>query len=84
MLLLYTDGIIEAPNRLGELYGEERLEACLRSSGPRPNEVAERLLRSVDQHAADVTVRDDLTLFICQRAFGTERSLQPRRRAMRP
>jgi phosphoserine phosphatase RsbU/P len=79
-LVLYTDGIIEAPNTSGELYGEARLEACLALAGTRPNQIAQDILRSVDEHATDVTVRDDLTLFICQRSVLSRMSLQPRHR----
>jgi serine phosphatase RsbU (regulator of sigma subunit) len=78
-IVLYTDGIIEAPDERGELYGEERLAQCLATAGTRPNEIAEHILRSVDKHAPDVAGRDDLTLFICQRSAARRHSLQPRR-----
>jgi serine phosphatase RsbU (regulator of sigma subunit) len=65
-LVLYTDGVIEAPDAHGELYGAARLEACLVAAGKRPADIAARILRSVDEHARDVVGRDDLTLLICQ------------------
>jgi phosphoserine phosphatase RsbU/P len=67
-LVLYTDGIIEAPSSAGELYGEGRVAACLAASSSHPAELAHQLLASVDEHAAGVTVRDDLTIFVCRRS----------------
>lgn len=81
-LVLYTDGVVEAADARGVLYGSERLEACLNTiANTRPNEIAERILRSVEQYATDVAVSDDLTLFICHRSPTRGASLQPRRRS---
>jgi serine phosphatase RsbU (regulator of sigma subunit)/pSer/pThr/pTyr-binding forkhead associated (FHA) protein len=81
-LVLYTDGVVEAANAHGGLYGSARLEACLEAiRSTRPNEIAEHILRSVEEHARDTAVSDDLTLFICHRAVGRPASLQPRRRS---
>ncbi len=79
-LVLYTDGVIEAADADGTLYGSARLEECLEtSSTTRPNELARRILRSVEEHATETAVTDDLTLFICHRALGKPASHQPRR-----
>ena len=44
VLVLYTDGVVEA-RREGELYGETRLDACLRANADRPaQELAEAVL----------------------------------------
>ncbi len=81
-LVLYTDGIIEASDVHGTLYGTDRLEACLNATRTsRPNEIVEQILRSVDEHATDTATSDDLTLFICHRTIGKSVSLQPRRRS---
>jgi serine phosphatase RsbU (regulator of sigma subunit) len=81
-LVLYTDGVIEAANATGALYGQERLEACLAANpSTRPNEIAERILQSVEEYSTDNAMSDDLTLFICHRAVGRPASLQPRRRS---
>lgn len=81
-LVLYTDGVVEAADAQGALYGSERLESCLaRIPSTRPNEIAERILRSVEQYATDVAVGDDLTLFVCHRSMDSTPSLQPRRRS---
>ena len=80
-LVLYTDGVIEAANVSGVLYGDDRLHTCLFGPVVRPNVIAENILRSVDRHAAGGPVNDDLTLFICQRSVGMAPTMQPRRRS---
>lgn len=81
-LVLYTDGVIEAADARGELYGTERLERCLEDTrSSRPNEIAEGILRSVEEYAVDAAAADDLTLFIAHRTISRAASLQPRRRS---
>lgn len=81
-LVLYTDGVVEAVDARGALYGSERLEACLRQlTSTRPNEIADRILRSVEAYAIDVADADDLTLFVCHRSMNRTASMQPRRRS---
>ena len=80
-LVLYTDGVVEAADAQGCLYGSERLEACLSFAGTRPHVIAEHILHSVQQHTADAPANDDLTLFICHRNIGKPPSLQPQRRS---
>jgi serine phosphatase RsbU (regulator of sigma subunit)/pSer/pThr/pTyr-binding forkhead associated (FHA) protein len=80
-LVLYTDGVIEASDEYGDLYGSKRLESCLARSGTRASDIAESILQSVADHSADGPGNDDLTLFICQRYVGRPPSLQPRRRS---
>lgn len=78
-LVLYTDGVVEASAIDGSLFGDERLAACLREAGPRPNDISEEILRSVGEHTLTAPANDDLTIFICHRAIGGTSSLQPRR-----
>jgi serine phosphatase RsbU (regulator of sigma subunit)/pSer/pThr/pTyr-binding forkhead associated (FHA) protein len=78
-LVLYTDGITEAAARDGSLYGDDRLDACLRAAGPRPKDISDALLRSVGEHAAGIPASDDITIFVCQRRLGAPPSLQPKR-----
>ncbi len=80
-LLLYTDGVIEASDAHGTLYGVERLETCLKFAGSHPNDIAEHVMHSVQQHSTDTPLSDDLTLFILHRNVGRPGSLQPRRRS---
>jgi sigma-B regulation protein RsbU (phosphoserine phosphatase) len=63
-LLLYTDGLTEARNAQGTLFGEEALAALLLSSGSlTPDEAADRIIAAVQQWAKSQD--DDLTLLIC-------------------
>ena len=65
VLVLYTDGIIEAKAASGETYGHERLERLIEQSGELP---AERICESIiaDVSAWMKTQDDDLTLLVAR------------------
>jgi serine phosphatase RsbU (regulator of sigma subunit) len=73
VLVLYTDGISEATNGEGEMFGDERVVEFVRSL-PRTTaarEVGERLLAEVDRHLGSTEPQDDRTLLVlrvCDRA----------------
>ena len=70
MLLLYTDGIVEAETAKHELYGEERLTDCLRSvAGASTKDVIESVRSSVDGFAGGNDQFDDMTM-LCLRYLG--------------
>ncbi|ADJ28905.1 PP2C family protein-serine/threonine phosphatase [Nitrosococcus watsonii] len=62
-LFLYTDGLIEAPDAQGQLFGEERLRDILEQAS---NESVPRLkqavLRAIHQHTGGTLTHDDITL----------------------
>jgi sigma-B regulation protein RsbU (phosphoserine phosphatase) len=63
-LLLYTDGLVEARDSDGELFGDERLIAAFRDTAHLPvAEAADRLIAAAQQWA-DVQ-DDDLTVLVC-------------------
>jgi hypothetical protein len=65
-LVLYTDGVTEAENRRGELYGEERLHALV-AALPRDlscEQVTDRILAGVRAHLAGADAGDDITLMV--------------------
>jgi phosphoserine phosphatase RsbU/P len=63
-ILLYTDGIVEAEDRRGEEFGQERLCALVReSAGLAHAETADMILSSVQQWSAEQD--DDMTLLVC-------------------
>jgi phosphoserine phosphatase RsbU/P len=65
IVVAYTDGITEAANPSGQLWGVERLESLLRScSQMAPGEIVERILAEVSDFANDEPQRDDVTLVV--------------------
>jgi serine phosphatase RsbU (regulator of sigma subunit) len=73
ILVAYTDGITEAANSSGELWGLERLESLLRSCSQKaPNEIVERVLTEVSDFANSEPQRDDVTLLVMKVQEGCE------------
>ena len=65
ILVLYSDGITEAPNEEGELFGEARLAATVcGNSHCESQALLERILSSVRDFARSGTVHDDRTCVI--------------------
>lgn len=67
LVVLYTDGVSEAPNREGERYGIERISAVLQSSTD-PRSFVENLLADVRTFAAGTPQEDD----VCVVAFSRQ------------
>jgi sigma-B regulation protein RsbU (phosphoserine phosphatase) len=67
LLLLYTDGLVEAINPAGtEAFGFERLQAIL-ELGTTPAETHRQILHAFDQHVGQEPLHDDLTLLVLGR-----------------
>lgn len=69
-LLLYTDGVVEAPGPAGEQFGEERLAAlAVRSAGARAGAAAfvQDVVAMVGTHTGGGTPHDDVTLVVLRR-----------------
>lgn len=68
MLVLYSDGITEAMNTAGELYGEERFVKLLKSDcmDKTTRQTAEIVMNDVDNFARTPERSDDITLLILQ------------------
>lgn len=80
-LLMYTDGITEAGNAAGDMFGIERtLASLLRAPAPdSPRAFTDRLLGDVDAFAAGHDQTDDITLLALSwhhRATQEERMLE--------
>ena len=68
LLVLYTDGVTEAPNASGELFGAQRLEALiLGASDWGASALAEQVATRVTDFNAEPDLRDDLTAIIVRR-----------------
>lgn len=65
VIVLYTDGITEALNEAGAMYGEERLHGVIRASVDRSaKEILERILSDVDAFSGSAPQYDDITLMV--------------------
>ncbi len=63
ILYLYTDGVTEAFNRQGELFGDERLEALLSANLAADHKgIIKTVLSSVAEHASGIPPSDDITM----------------------
>jgi sigma-B regulation protein RsbU (phosphoserine phosphatase) len=63
-IVFYTDGITEAQNAAGELFGTKRLDGVLSECNSDASAVLDAVLRSVDQFAAGYPADDDRTLLV--------------------
>ncbi len=68
VLVLYTDGIVEATNENFEFFGEEKLkESIIRYKERSPKEIAELIIEDVVKFSAHGTYSDDRTLVVIKR-----------------
>ena len=70
VLFLYTDGVTEAENASHDLFGEDRLAACLERSAERsPDAIVSEVRKAIDAHASGADQFDDITM-LCIRCTG--------------
>jgi serine phosphatase RsbU (regulator of sigma subunit) len=68
MIVVTTDGVTEAENRAGDLYGEERLHPFLAGMhGSSADEVRDAIVDEVDRFSHPVGANDDLTILVVKR-----------------
>jgi sigma-B regulation protein RsbU (phosphoserine phosphatase) len=70
LLVLYTDGVIEARSPEGEEFGGERLAQVVADAPRSPEEMVSAIRRAVAAHAAGCPPRDDRTLVVARRRAG--------------
>ena len=76
LLVLYSDGIVEAANAQGEEFGEERLAAALaRCTGSSAEEARQEILKDYRAFLGGAAPEDDLTLLVLE-GRGARVSLQ--------
>ncbi|MFA5404583.1 MAG: PP2C family protein-serine/threonine phosphatase [Ignavibacteria bacterium] len=68
ILLLYTDGIVEAANKKFEFFSDARLKECLLKYKDRnPKEICELIIQDVQRFSARGKYSDDKTLVVIKR-----------------
>jgi phosphoserine phosphatase RsbU/P len=68
IMLLYTDGIVEASNDKSEMYGEEKLMQALKShAGRSPREICQLIIEEVQIYSSITEYSDDKTLVVIKR-----------------
>lgn len=70
-IFLYTDGVTEATDKNGDLYGEKRLVTALSSCERRPQKVCKAVHADIDGFVGDAEQFDDITM-LCIRLNYTE------------
>ena len=72
VLILYTDGIVEAQNPQGTFFDSERLLACAHSNlGRSAQQLQDSIIADVNEFSAGAPQGDDLTLVILHRTHDT-------------
>lgn len=67
LLVLYTDGVIEAVNNQNQEFGRERLEALIRQSERIPvKEVIQSIRLSLEEFSEGKPLADDTTIVVCK------------------
>jgi hypothetical protein len=69
LLVLYSDGILEAANGADEQFGEERVQGVVRAHFDQPaEEIRNRILAAVRDFTGDVQAADDQTLLVIRKS----------------
>jgi sigma-B regulation protein RsbU (phosphoserine phosphatase) len=67
ILVMYSDGLVEAANSRGEEYGEDRLREVLATViGKGADAIRRAILNSLASFSGAVEPRDDLTIVVAQ------------------
>ena len=61
-VLLYTDGVTEAMDKAGKMFGVERLKQVMASGGKHPREILSGINFAVSEHTAGYPQSDDLAM----------------------
>ena len=82
LLVLYTDGIIEARDPKDVLYGTARLDAVVGQAPGSPDELIKRILMSVSKFTHQAPQEDDRTVLILQSTINPDDHTGDSRRAV--
>jgi serine phosphatase RsbU (regulator of sigma subunit) len=67
-LVVYSDGLTEAENQQGEMFGEERLLSIVRQEAPLGSQALnQEILKAIDEFTQGVPQTDDITLVVVEK-----------------
>ncbi len=67
ILFMYTDGVTEAKNSVGEFFTEKRFADLLKNRFNCVAEAIERVKKTLDEHGLDTVPHDDVTILALRR-----------------
>lgn len=68
ILVVYSDGLIDAQNQRDEMFGEERLLELIRQAAPSGSDALEqRLLKAIEEFTRGTPQTDDITFVVVER-----------------
>jgi serine phosphatase RsbU (regulator of sigma subunit) len=71
VLVVYSDGLTDARNQQGEMFGEERLLTLIRQQAPSGSQELEQgLLKAIREFTQDVPQTDDITFVVVEKYVG--------------
>ncbi|MGE3390790.1 MAG: SpoIIE family protein phosphatase [Gammaproteobacteria bacterium] len=70
MLIVHSDGVLEAHDAAGELFGQERLLAAVATASG-PAGVLDGIVNAVSRHVQDATQNDDLSILVVEYRHAT-------------
>ena len=79
-IFVYTDGVTEATDAEGNMFGKERLTGAMRKAeNEDPKSILEHVRKSIDGFAGDAPQFDDITM-LCLQYNGPERAVEEGRK----
>ena len=67
-IFLYTDGLDEAENAQGQMFGKERIREVMQTSSQQPRALIESMTQAVADFVGDTEQSDDLTMLCIRRS----------------
>ena len=67
LFLLYTDGLVEAENKAGQMFGRKRLERCVRAHADLPAaELCDVIYSEMRRFTRESRLDDDTTIVVAK------------------
>ncbi len=67
VLLVYTDGVVDARNKAGDAFGKKRLQGLLGDTSLSAEELIKKIKNQVNDHIHSESQFDDITIMALRR-----------------